>query len=93
MKTFVIAGTHEQGMRWVKQNITDYATTHGTWRSISDYIIVNDVTSLKGFSDPHGVFVGTWRDRKDIRDILFHIHIQSNKVNLKILELIQEFQE
>lgn len=93
MKTFVVAGTHEQGMNWVRQNISDYATTHGSWRSISDYVIVDSVVKLKGYSDPHGVFVGTWRERKDIKDILFNIHIQSNQVNLKILELIQEFQE
>lgn len=90
MKTFVIAGTYEQGMRWVKQNITDHATTHGSWRSLSDYIIVKDVISLKGHSNPHGVFVGTWRERKDISEILHNIHFQSSPSNLKIIELLKE---
>ena len=90
MKTFVIAGTHEQGMRWVKQNITAHATTHGSWRSLSDYIIVQSVINLKGYSNPHGVFVGTWRERKDISEILHNIHFQSSPSNLKIIELLKE---
>jgi hypothetical protein len=81
MKTFVVAGTYDQGMRWVKQNITDYATTHGSWRSLSDYIIVKDAISLRGHSDPHGVFVGTWRERKDLKDIVQSLMIQSTHPN------------
>jgi len=90
MKTFVIAGTHEQGMRWVKQNITDYATTHGSWRSLSDYVIVNSEINLKGYSNPRGVFVGTWRERRDLKEILLQLHLQSNPANPKILELMRE---
>jgi len=90
MKTFVIAGTYAQGMAWVRQNISDYVTTHGGWRSLSDYIIVQSVTNLKGYSNPHGVFVGTWRERKDISEILHNIHYQSSPSNLKIIELLKE---
>ena len=69
-KTFVIAGNHEQARTWIKQNITDYANTHGAWRSLSDYITVSGPEQLRGYSDPHGVFIGNWYERKDIREIL-----------------------
>lgn len=90
MKTFVIAGTYAQGMAWVRQNISDYVTTHGGWRSLSDYVIVKDAISLKGYSNPHGVFVGTWRDRKDIKDIVVGIHLQSAGTNVAIKNIMTE---
>ena len=81
MKTFVVAGTNEQAQNWIRQNITDYATTHGSWRSLSDYIIVNSEMNLKGHSDPHGVFVGTWRERRDLKDIVQLLMVQSTNPN------------
>lgn len=90
MKTFVIAGTYDQGMAWVKQNITETAIKYGEWRSMLDYIIVKDAISLKGHSDPHGMFVGTWRERKDIKDIVQSLLIQSTHPNPALGEIWKE---
>lgn len=92
-KTFVIAGNHEQARNWIKQNITDYANTHGAWRSLSDYIAVSGPEQLKGYSDPHGVFIGNWYERKDIREILTILHMSGNKVNTQIMKAIQVYGE
>lgn len=90
MKTFVVAGTHEQAQNWIRKNITDVANNYGEWRSFGDYVIVNSEVNLKGFSNPHGVFVGSWRERKDLKPLLLQLHMQSNPANPKILDLMRE---
>lgn len=91
-KTFVIAGNHEQARTWIKQNITDYANTHGAWRSLSDYIAVSGPEQLKGYSDPHGVFIGNWYERKDIGEVLT-ILLQCSNGNSGILKALQVYGE
>ena len=94
-KTFVIAGNHEQARTWIKQNITDYANTHGAWRSLSDYITVSGPEQLKGYSDPHGVFIGNWYERSDIREILTilsqYAYPNGNTGILKAIEVYGEY--
>lgn len=80
-KKFVIAGNHDQAMAWIKSDITKQATIDGRWRSISDYIIVSGIDNIKGFSNPHGVFVGTWRSRTDIVQIVECLLMSSIHVN------------
>lgn len=91
-KTLVIAGNDAQARNWIGQNITDYANTHGTWRSLSDYITVNDANKLRGFNDPHGVFIGTWYERTDIREILT-ILSQCSNGSIQITKAIQVYGE
>ena len=92
-KTFVIAGTDAQANDWIRRNITDYAQTHGAWRSLSDYITVSDQNKLRGLSEPHGVFVGTWYERSDIRGILTILlqYANGNSGILKALEVYGEY--
>lgn len=91
-KTFVIGGNFVQSNEWVKQNITDYANTHGVWRSLSDYIVVTDPTKLRGVSEPHGVFIGTWYERSDIREILT-ILSQCSMGSLGVIKAIEVYGE
>lgn len=91
MKTFVIAGDHHQATQWIRQDISYHAQQYGEWRSMLDYIYVSSAERLKGYSNPHGRFVGTWRERKDLREILITLHVQSNPPNPAILPLLKEF--
>lgn len=91
-KTFVIGGNYVQSNEWVKQNITDYAQTHGAWRSLSDYIIVTDATKLRGIREPHGVFIGTWYERSDVREILT-ILSQYSMGSLGVIKAIEVYGE
>jgi hypothetical protein len=62
MKILVIAGSAIGAEAWVLSN-----TNPRPW---SDYIIVHNADQLRGLRDPSGVFVGNWRERKDIFEIL-----------------------
>ena len=42
------------------------------------YAYVSDVNSLRGFSNPHGVFIGTWKSRNDILAIIDQLIISTS---------------
>lgn len=56
---------------------------------------VNGPNTLRGVSDPHGVFVGTWYERKDIRDIIVQIMAASKDTTTinslqKVVSILKE---
>ena len=69
MKTFVIAGNRAEADDWIKKDLKKRHAQGYTTLSWSDYVVVRDSTTLRGLRDPHGVFIGTWRERKDMEDI------------------------
>lgn len=59
MKIFVIAGTHDEFKYYVRDKVLD-----------KHYVYVSSPDTLRGHQDVHGVFIGTWRERSDIVEIL-----------------------
>ena len=92
-KTFVVAGDHNQAMNWIKSDISRQAMICGTWRSISDYVIVTDSNKLRGVKDPHGVFIGTWKDRVDIKVIVEILLSQSTTTNPSLGKIWREVKD
>jgi hypothetical protein len=68
MKTLVVAGTQHEANYWIIQDLGKNPSN--TSLSMSDYIIVHSPDQLRGMRDPKGIFIGTWRNRKDIFEIL-----------------------
>jgi len=56
---FIVAGNHEQFLDYRKKTL-----------GARDMTFVSDVSSLRGFANPTGVFVGTWYLRPDIDNII-----------------------
>ena len=92
-KIFVIAGTREQANQWIKSNLEKRSKSGVTTLSWSDYVIVNDPVKVRGYSDPHGVFVGTWKERADILDIVELLMAQSIHVNRKLEAVLHEVRQ
>ena len=69
MRTLVIAGSAIEAEYWI---INDLSKRNFSSNSLakSDYSIVHNQHQLRGMRDPKGVFVGRWRERKDIFEIL-----------------------
>ena len=80
-KIFVIAGNKYQAEDWIKKNLEKRAMSGETTISRSQYVYVDDATKLRGIRDPRGVFIGTWRERWDIREVVETLMIQSIHVN------------
>lgn len=80
MTFYVIAGNRNEADQWIKSNI-DKRIKAGESPKWNEYYYVSDVSRIKGISNPHGVFVGTWQTRDDIRGIVETLMIQSSHAN------------
>jgi hypothetical protein len=69
MKTLVIAGTEHEANYWIIQDLGKKYPSN-TSLSMSNYSIIHNQEHLRGMRDPSGVFVGNWRERADIFEIL-----------------------
>ena len=69
MKNFIIAGTYEQYKHWIKRKIL----------SPSTHVCVSSPAVLRGVQNPHGWFIGTWRDRDDMEEI-FEVLLRSTDI-------------
>jgi len=95
-KIFVIAGNAQQAEQWIKGNLEKRKNDGVTTLSWSDYVVVSGANKLSGWSDPHGVFIGTWRERKDMEDIfqsLLISHRVSDKSHRVINQIWGEWKE
>ena len=82
-KIFVVAGNMEQAMTYAKMKLNEQfgnsLKTGETFSgSMSDYVYVKGVDTLRGFNKVHGVFIGSFRERADIRDIVREIRRINN---------------
>jgi hypothetical protein len=68
---WVIAGTFDQANLYAKQNRQDGVV----------YKFVSRPDMIRGFVNPHGVFIGTWKDRDDILEILDILNSSSSEHN------------
>lgn len=89
MKTFVIAGTAHEANYWIINDLGKKYPSN-TSLSMSNYVYVDDVTRLKGISDPHGVFVGNWLGRPDILEIVEALMQASIHVNPALSKVYRE---
>lgn len=92
-KYYVIAGTAIEAKEFIKRKSLEMWNNGETSISLSNFVYV-DVLTLKGVSDPHGFFVGTWRERKDINLILMQLIISTydDKATEKFIELKNEIE-
>ena len=69
MKTLVIAGNAHEANYWIINDLGKKYPTVSTHR-MSDYVLIRTADDLRGMKDPTGIFVGTWKQREDIFEIL-----------------------
>ena len=90
MKTLVIAGTYEQAQLWIKNDLAKRSVLGETTLSQSEYIVVHNVDQLLGLRDPHGVFVGTWKTRADINEIVDVLYARTKSKNHSLEKVYHE---
>jgi hypothetical protein len=80
-KYYVVAGNHDQYKTFVHRKVTEM-WEDGACPSMSDFVYVGpDGDNLRGISNPHGWFYGTWRERKDIKNIVTVLKVCTNNNN------------
>jgi hypothetical protein len=84
MKTYIVAGSKAQYDHFIGQlPISD---------NPNNYHYVSTADSLRGVSNPHGLFVGTWKQRNDIVDVVQRLLIASHAFNPKLRKILDEVQ-
>lgn len=87
---FVIAGTDAQAYQWINQNVAERIRNGETVSKFSEYMYVHNANVLRGIKHPKGIFIGTWRQRKDIKEIIEALLHSTMGVNQTISKLYQE---
>lgn len=81
---FIISGTYAEYLEWYDEN-------RDTDQQLAAVYVQNGatLTRLHNGGDPHGKFIGTWRKRADIMDILSEL-IKMTHNNGKLIKLYEE---
>jgi hypothetical protein len=81
MRILVIAGNFSEATSWVMKECARRIAAGEQSVCMSQYSYINNSLMIRGLRDPSGVFVGTWRDRSDIREIVRNLHYACTIVN------------
>jgi len=68
-KTFIIAGNRNEFDEYIRKDAAE-KYNKVTFASLSDYVFVSDATTLKGIRNPHGKFIGSYKTRPDLLEIV-----------------------
>lgn len=71
MRCLVIAGNHDEYQHYVRRRIAADPTKLTT----RDFAYVYGEDVFRGRSEVHGVFIGSFRNRKDLKEIVFMIRM------------------
>jgi hypothetical protein len=86
---YIIAGTREQAMNWQREHMKNRHLQGETVYS-NEYMYVYGPDVFRGVKNPHGVFMGSWRHRPDIIEIVRTIRIQTDLPTPRALDRIWE---
>ena len=67
-KYLVIAGNHGEFNTFIRRK-SEELWSPGSNISFSNFVYVAGPDQLRGYSNPRGFFVGTWKERKDLEDV------------------------
>jgi hypothetical protein len=89
-KTYVVAGTYHEAQTWIAKNYQERVAIGDKQASTNDYFYVSKAEDLVGIQDPHGVFVGNWRGRPDILEIVQELMLRSTHYNAALGKIYGE---
>jgi hypothetical protein len=78
-KIYVITGNKAQYEEYIRKDTRKRWNNGDTSASYSDYVYVADTHTLRGLRDIHGVFVGNYRQRTDLNEIIFMLDVVNEK--------------
>lgn len=81
MKYYVIAGNKFEADSFAKKKTLEMWNNGKTSISLSDFVYVSSVDTLRGLSEIQGFYVGTWKNRKDIEEIQLQVKIIKQKMD------------
>jgi hypothetical protein len=89
-KIFVIAGTQQEAQLWIAKNYQERVAIGDQQASTRDYKYISHADDVKGYTNPHGVFVGNWLGRPDILEIVEALLQRSTHVNTALGKIYKD---
>jgi len=86
---YVVAGTKHEADYWIINDISKRYLKDNKAK-MTDYTYVTNAQCLAGVENPHGVFIGNWMGRPDIKDIVETL-MRSN-ANTALAKIYKELQ-
>lgn len=79
-KIYVVSGTHQEYFHFAKNKLKQLWDNHNDGvlefnLSMSNFVYVRGVETLRGLENVHGFFCGSFRNRPDLRDIIRQIRV------------------
>ena len=87
---YVVAGNHEEAYQYINRKLEERIRNGEQTSKIDDYTYVRDVNVLRGILNPKGVFIGSWKDRKDIGDIVQQLVVTQSHVNPVLIKILKQ---
>ena len=87
---YVVAGNHEQAYEYINRKLEERIRNGEQVSKVDDYTYVRDVNVLRGILNPKGVFIGSWKERKDIKDIVQQLMVSQSHVNPVLIKIWKE---
>jgi len=76
-KLFIVTGTRQEFEFFIRKKADDLVKD-GYSISLSDFVCVTSPLTLQGHRNVHGWFYGSYRQRKDLREIVMQIRLTNN---------------
>ena len=74
-KIYVVAGTRAEYETYIRKKAHELHQQNQTTISLSHFVYVSDPYVLRGLREVHGYFVGSYRQRDDLKEIVDTIRI------------------
>ena len=87
---FVISGTADEAYNYINRKIEERISNGEKVTSINEYKYVSHANVIRGIRNPHGAFIGSWRKRKDIFDIVATLRTMGDTPNPALKKIWQE---
>jgi len=88
-KYYVIAGNYAEYQVFSRKKCGEF----GGSLSLSNFVYVQNKESTIGVRNPTGWLVGTWRERPDIRDVIYQMILRTNPSNETLRKILDELNE
>lgn len=94
-KIFIVAGNFQQFSNYKKSKVGEALAKDdaGLGMETAMYTYVSRPSILKGVSNPRGVFIGSWRQREDILEILIQLRVAQRQPNPILDRLYREVEQ
>ena len=87
---YVIAGTFDQAKQYINRKRAEYLNSGEPPLLMPNYLYVSGINNIRGIRNPKGVFIGAWKQRPDIIEVVETLMMASDSTNPALVDIYNE---